>query len=166
MDFKKSELLDILRNKDYAHNLQDIKDDQRIRQNFHYRAYTDEEDLFIITGLTEGKNKKLTFTDPNDQSITLQWKSGTNRARRKVSGESWQIIPSYIGDDVEVVKSGSVKVFRYFDSNDNQLATPVGDTSNITRVQIRMTVRTGSGVFQEWEGSCDIMTSVYIKNIN
>jgi hypothetical protein len=53
--------------------------------------------------------------------------------------------------------------FRYYDRRGNQLSVPVATLTDITFVEINLVVRTGSGLFQDWQGSYTLTSGVDIK---
>ncbi len=121
--------------------------------------------LRFARSLTSIAADQMTYawTDENGQTnaITIRWdQAGEKMYRRlKTTGPS-AMIPYNLGSDIKVRKRASAAaVFSYLDENGRAAALP----STVRRVEVNLTVRTGSGDFSAWESSFDLSSGMDIK---
>ncbi len=100
----------------------------------------DKRGLRFATDITTAQDNRIVFTNAEGKSIDINWDSLEKRLTRQVDGGTIEAIPEYIGD-IEVSGVDNI-IFKYYDSLENLLSTPVGSQSlgSIKRVKLEIIV--------------------------
>lgn len=103
----------------------------------------------------------LRYRDPNNNVVEFRYNNYSGRIFRRVNSGPWEVVPYYFPNGVTISLLGG-RLFRYYDRNDIYIPTPTVLTK-IKRIEIRFRIRTGSGLFSQWDAQTKVSTSVYVN---
>lgn len=101
---------------------------------------------------------QITFLNQDSQSIRYRLDTGTNKLYRSVNSSAEAPIPYYASGAVNITGMNGT-LFRYYDANE----TPTAVVNNVRLINITLVAATGSGSFQDWEGSSAQASAVAVK---
>ncbi|MDD5097400.1 MAG: prepilin-type N-terminal cleavage/methylation domain-containing protein [Candidatus Omnitrophica bacterium] len=107
----------------------------------------------------------LTFV--NQDSVTIRYRIVSNKLYRTVGAEA--VIPGYASNfpaDITLNGNGTAygagTLFTYYDAANTLMTLPVTVT-NVRRIQINLIAKTGTGLYNDWQGSSAQATSVAVN---
>lgn len=122
---------------------------------------TQAKGLRFATEIVTAKKRRVKFTDPDGKIVRFRVNKDNKKAYRKIDGTE-TVIPYYFPAGMKVKGKNNI-VFKYYDSDENLLATPVADPSSIRRIEMTLIVKTGTGKYEDWEGKIQLGTSVFVR---
>jgi len=85
-----------------------------------------------------------------------------NKLYRKIGAAAEDIIPSYVSGAAGISLSGkSGDLFTYYDSSEAVTAT----AANVRRIRIILIAKSGTGLYNDWEGLSEQASSVSIDRL-
>lgn len=105
---------------------------------------------------------QVTFTNQDSIVIIYRWDTGLNKFYRKVGAAAEAIIPSYFSNTTGVTLSGkSGTLFTYYDANEAVTAT----AANVRRIRMILIAKTGTGLYNDWQGQSEQASSVSMDRL-
>lgn len=105
---------------------------------------------------------QVTFTNQDGIVIIYRWDTGLNKLYRKIGAAAEAAIPSYFSNTTGVSLNGkSGTLFTYYDSADTVTAT----AANVRRIQIILIAKSGTGLYNDWQGQSEQDTSIAVKKL-
>ncbi len=105
---------------------------------------------------------QLTFINQQGITVIYRWDTGTNQLYRTVGLVPEAIIPAYISSLPGATISGKSGVmFTYYDSADVVTATP----ANVRRIRMILIAKSGTGLYNDWEGQSEQATAIAVKRL-
>jgi len=102
----------------------------------------------------------ITFT--NQDSAVIMYSIVANKIVRSIAAGANTAIPGYAANLSGVTMSGKSGVlFTYFDGAGAVTAT----AADVRRVQINLIAKSGTGLYNDWEGQSDQATSITVKKL-
>jgi len=113
----------------------------------------------VITGISASQ---VTFINQDGLAIIYRWDTGTNKLYRKIGAAAEVIMPAYASGLSGVTISGkSGTLFTYYDANEAITAT----AANVRRVRMILIAKSGTGLYNDWEGQSEQACSVSIDRL-
>ena len=119
--------------------------------------------LRIMKRVTSATTTAITYLDKNDISVTLTWDNVNLRITRTVNAVTTVLPILSPQTDVKIDGIASGVIFKYYDSSNVLLASPVVTPANIARIQMDLVAYTGSGEIKAYQGKYYIRTGVFLK---
>jgi hypothetical protein len=105
---------------------------------------------------------QVTFINQDGTTIIYRWDTGLNKLYRKIGAAAEAIIPGYASSLANVTLSGeSGTLFTYYDANEGLPAT----AANVRRIRMILIAKTGTGLYNDWEGSSEQATSIAVDRL-
>lgn len=105
---------------------------------------------------------QLTFINQDGATIAYRWDTGSNKFYRKIGALAEVIMPSYFSNTTGVTLSGkSGALFTYYDSAEATTAA----AANVRRIRIILVAKSGTGLYNDWEGQSEQASSVAIGRL-
>jgi prepilin-type N-terminal cleavage/methylation domain-containing protein len=113
----------------------------------------------VISGIAVNQ---VTFINQDDLAIIYRWDAGTNKLYRKIGAGAEAVMPAYASGLTGVTLSGkSGALFTYYDTNEAVTAT----AANVRRIRMIIIAKTGSGLYNDWQGQSEQASSVTINRL-
>ncbi|MFH1281375.1 MAG: type II secretion system protein [Candidatus Omnitrophota bacterium] len=105
---------------------------------------------------------QITFTNQDGIVIIYRWDTGANKLYRKIGAAAEAIIPSYFSNTTGVTLSGKLgTLFTYYDLADAVTAA----AANVRRIRMILIAKTGTGSYNDWQGSSEQATSIAVRKL-
>lgn len=105
---------------------------------------------------------QVTFINQDGVTIIYRWDTGTDKLYRKIGAAAEALIPSYSSNMTGVTLSGkSGTLFTYYDSADAVTAT----AADVRRIRMILIAKSGTGLYNDWQGQSEQATSVAVKKL-
>jgi prepilin-type N-terminal cleavage/methylation domain-containing protein len=105
---------------------------------------------------------QVTFFNQDGLTIIYRWDTGLNKLYRKIGAGAEAIMPGYASSLAGVTLSGkSGTLFSYYDANEAVTATP----ANVRRIRMILIAKTGTGLYNDWQGSSEQASSIAIDRL-
>lgn len=105
---------------------------------------------------------QVTFTNQDGTVIIYRWDTVANKLYRKIGAAAEALIPSYSSNTATLTLSGkSGTLFTYYDSAEAITAT----AANVRRIGLILIAKSGSGLYNDWEGQSEQASSIAIKRL-
>lgn len=115
--------------------------------------------LRIITSISSANDTAISYTDADGKAISISWNSGTKKISRTINSVTEQTSSS----DIKIDGISTGVIFRYYDSSNLLISTPVATPANIKRIQMDWIAYTGSGAVGSNDGRYLIHSGIFIK---
>jgi hypothetical protein len=115
--------------------------------------------LRFSRNLTAVNPNNLTYTDQDGRSVVILLNTGTNRISRSINGSADNNFAYYAAtgeSQIAVGRNGAL--FLYYDANNSTTAT----AANVRKIEVNFIARTTGGNYNNWEGSSEQSTAVYV----
>ncbi|MDD5505640.1 MAG: prepilin-type N-terminal cleavage/methylation domain-containing protein [Candidatus Omnitrophica bacterium] len=113
----------------------------------------------VISGIAVNQ---VTFINQDDLAIMYRWDAGTNKLYRKIGAAAEAVVPAYASGLTGVTLSGkSGAIFTYYDTNEAVTAT----AANVRRIRMIIIAKTGTGLYNDWQGQSEQASSVTINRL-
>lgn len=103
-------------------------------------------------------NNQFTFTNQDGQGMRFRLDTGANRLYRSIAGGPEAQIPYYAAGNINIAGQGGA-LFTYYDANEAVTAVP----ENVRRIAIHLIASTGSGSYNDWQGSSAQSSGIAVK---
>lgn len=97
--------------------------------------------------LTITDNNQFSFQNQDVKTVIYRYDLTLNKIFRSINGGAWAQIPLVMPAEINLSLVGG-KFLTYYDANEAVTAVP----ANVRRIEINLIVKTGSGLFSEWQG--------------
>ena len=105
---------------------------------------------------------QVTFVNQDSVTIIYRWDTGLNKLYRKIGAAAETVIPAYLSNLSGVTLSGkSGTLFTYYGANEAITATAV----NVRRIRMILIAKSGTGLYNDWEGQSEQASSVSIDRL-
>ena len=113
----------------------------------------------VISGIAVNQ---VTFINQDNVTIVYRWDTGLNKFYRKIGAAAEVAIPGYACSLASVTLSGkSGTLFTYYDANEAVTAT----AANVRRIRMILVAKSGTGLYNDWEGQSEQASSVSIDRL-
>jgi len=98
----------------------------------------------------------------NQDNITIRYRIVSNQLLRTIGAATEVAIPAYVSSLASVTVTGkSGTLFTYYDANEAVTAT----AANVRRIVMILIAKTGTGLYNNWEGQSEQASSVSIDRL-
>ena len=107
-------------------------------------------------------SNQVTFINQDSVTIIYRWDTGLNKLYRKIGTAAEVVMPAYASTLASVTLSGkSGTLFTYYDANEAVTAT----AANVRRIRMILIAKSGTGLYNDWEGQSEQASSVSIDRL-
>lgn len=117
--------------------------------------------LRMIKTLSAGSATSLSYFDVDNTAVTLSWNSGTKKLNRTPPGSMLPL--EYPGHQVQIDGQTPGVIFKYYDSNNSLLSTPLATPANVVRVQLDWVATSGDGTVKGYGNKFLINSGIAIR---
>ena len=117
----------------------------------------------ILKNITSATDTSITYTDSNGITITLTWNSGTKKITRTISSTTITLPEEISTNSINIDGTTSGVIFKYYDSTNSLISTPVATPANIKRVQMDWLTYSGTGNTKLSQSKYIVSSGEYIK---
>jgi type II secretory pathway pseudopilin PulG len=105
---------------------------------------------------------QVTFTNQDNVVIIYRWDTVANKLYRKIGAAAEAPIPTYSSNMAGVTLSGkSGTLFTYYDSSEAVTAV----AANARRIRMILIAKSGTGLYNDWEGQSEQASAIAIKRL-
>lgn len=104
---------------------------------------------------------RVDFIDGDGKTVYFRLDAGTGKLYRSISGAAEAAIPAYSSIAGITMSGKSGTLFTYYGANEAVPAT----AADTRRVRIILIAQTGTGLYNDWEGSSEQASSVNMARI-
>lgn len=102
----------------------------------------------------------LTFI--NQDSVTIRYRILSNQLLRTIGAGTEAVVPAYVASLPSVTLAGkSGTLFTYYDSSEVVTAT----AANVRRIRMILVAKSGTGLYNDWQGQSEQASSVSIDRL-
>ncbi|MEI6831810.1 MAG: type II secretion system protein [Candidatus Omnitrophota bacterium] len=112
----------------------------------------------------------LTFI--NQDIVSIRYRINSNQLKRTIAATPEAVIPGYAANSLlenitlngNGTDYGAGTLFTYYNASNIQMALPltVATAANVRRIQINLIAKSGSGLYNDWQGSSEQATSIAV----
>ena len=117
--------------------------------------------LRFCRNITNANATRLDFKNQDNVPVYYRFDNATNKLYRSINGGAEQFLPPYVPAAGVTFSGVSGAVFTYYDAGENPTNTP----ANVRRVKIALTVKSGTGLFADWQGQSEQASSVAVDRL-
>jgi len=104
---------------------------------------------------------RVDFVDGDGKTVYFRLDTGTSKLYRSINGAAEVALP-YYSDITGITMNGkSGTFFTYYNSADLVTAT----AANVRRIRMILIAKTGTGLYNDWQGSSEQATSIAVKKL-
>ncbi|MFA7706088.1 MAG: hypothetical protein WCX91_03170, partial [Candidatus Omnitrophota bacterium] len=104
---------------------------------------------------------RVDFIDGNGKTVYFRLDSGTNKLYRSINGTAEQAVPVYSSTLGLSLSGKNGVLFSYYDANGVSTAA----ATNVRRINMILVAKTGSGLYNDWQGQSEQASSVAVKRL-
>jgi len=104
---------------------------------------------------------RVDFVDGASRIVYFRWDTAANKLYRSISGGAEVALPYYSGLAGIAISGKTGTLFTYYDSADALTAIP----ANVRRIGIILIVKSGTGLYNDWEGLSEQTTSISVEKL-
>jgi prepilin-type N-terminal cleavage/methylation domain-containing protein len=104
---------------------------------------------------------QITFTNQDDLPIIYHWNTTSNKLFRSINGAAEAALPYYSSLAGITMTGKSGALFTYYDSAFPEAVT--ANPANVRRIRIILIAKTGTGLYNDWQGSSEQATSIAVR---
>lgn len=119
--------------------------------------------LRVIKNITAATATSISYIDADERAVSITWNGTTYKFSRTTPGGTSLLPLENPGSDIKVDGQASGILFRYFDSSQNELSSPVATPANIARIELNWVVFIGTGSIDNYEGRFLVNSGIHIK---
>jgi len=113
----------------------------------------------VINGIAANQ---VTFINQDNVTIIYRWDTGSNKFYRKIGAAAEAAMPAYASGLSAVTLSGkSGALFTYYDANEAVTST----AANVRRIRMIVIAKTGTGLYNDWQGQSEQASSISVKKL-
>ena len=120
--------------------------------------------LRFSKSITDIQDNQISFNNQDDQSVVYRLDTGIQKLYRSIAGGSETLIPYYVETEINITGKDN-KLFIYYNDIDNEINPGTGDPADVRRIRINLTARTGTGLYENWEGQSELASSITVKRL-
>jgi len=104
---------------------------------------------------------RVDFIDGASKTVYFRLDTVGNKLYRSINGAAEVALPYYSGLAGISITGKAGTLFTYYDSTDAVTAVP----ANVRRVQMILIAKTGTGLYNDWEGSSEQATAIAVEKL-
>ncbi|MDD5560674.1 MAG: type II secretion system protein [Candidatus Omnitrophica bacterium] len=104
---------------------------------------------------------RVDFIDGDGKTVYFRLDTGTNKLYRSINGAAEQTIPAYSSAAGLNLSGKSGALFTFYDSTGAITAT----AANVRRIRIILIAKSGTGLYNDWQGQSEQASSVAVKKL-
>ncbi len=104
---------------------------------------------------------RVDFIDGGSKTVYFRLDTTTSKLYRSINGAVEVALPYYSGLAGIAIAGKAGTLFTYYDSNDAVTAV----LANVRRIQMILIAKTGSGLYNDWQGSSEQATSIAVNKL-
>jgi len=112
----------------------------------------------IITAISANR---VDFIDGDGKTVYFRLDTGTSKLYRSINGAAEANIPGYSSASGLNLSGKSGTLFTYYDAANAVTAI----AANVRRIQIILIAKSGTGLYNDWQGQSEQATSVAVKKL-
>lgn len=112
----------------------------------------------IITAIAANR---VDFIDGDGKTVYFRLDTGTSKLYRSINGGAEANIPGYSSASGLSLTGKSGTLFTYYDASDAVTAV----AANVRRLRIILIAKSGTGLYNDWQGQSEQATSVAVKKL-
>ena len=111
--------------------------------------------------ITTANANQVNFINGAGTAVYFRLDTGTSKLYRSINGGAEVALPAYSGTAGVTMNGKSGTLFTYYDSTNTVTAT----AANVRRIQMILIAKTGTGLYNNWEGSSEQATSINVEKL-
>jgi len=111
--------------------------------------------------ITTANANQVNFINGAGTAVYFRLDTGTSKLYRSINGAAEVAIPTYSGTAGITMNGKSGTLFTYYDSTNTITST----AANVRRIQMILIAKTGTGLYNDWEGSSEQATSINVEKL-
>jgi prepilin-type N-terminal cleavage/methylation domain-containing protein len=104
---------------------------------------------------------RVDFIDGDGKTVYFRLDSGTNKLYRSINGATEQAVPAYSAAPGLNLSGKNGVLFSFYDLN----GAPTAAAANVRRINMILVAKTGSGLYNDWQGQSEQASSVAVKRL-
>lgn len=104
---------------------------------------------------------RVDFVDGDGKTVYFRMDTGTNKLYRSINGAGEIALPAYSGVSGLNLSGKSGALFIFYDAAGAVTVT----AANVRRIGIILIAKSGTGLYNDWEGQSEQATSVAVKKL-
>ena len=120
---------------------------------------TQAKGLRFSRAITAVNANRVDFIDGDGKTVYFRLDAGTNKLYRSINGSPEQSIPGYSSAAGLSLSGKSGSLFTYYDEN----GTLTAIAANVRRVRMILIAKSGTGLYNDWQGISEQASSVAVK---
>lgn len=120
---------------------------------------TQAKGLRFSRAITAVNANRVDFIDGDGKTVYFRLDAGTNKLYRSINGSPEQAIPYYSSAAGLSLSGKSGSLFTYYDGNGAITAI----AANVRRVRMILIAKSGTGLYNDWQGLSEQASSVAVK---
>ncbi|MBU0548186.1 MAG: prepilin-type N-terminal cleavage/methylation domain-containing protein [Candidatus Omnitrophica bacterium] len=104
---------------------------------------------------------RVDFIDGDGKTVYFRLDTGTNKLYRSINGAGEQAIPAYSSVSGLNLSGKSGALFTFYDAASAVTAA----AANVRRIQIILIAKSGTGLYNDWQGQSEQASSVAVKKL-
>ncbi|MDD5408913.1 MAG: prepilin-type N-terminal cleavage/methylation domain-containing protein [Candidatus Omnitrophica bacterium] len=115
--------------------------------------------LRFSRAITAINANRVDFIDGDGKTVYFRMDTGTNKLYRSINGAAEQAIPAYANAAGLNLSGKSGSLFTYYDINGATTAI----AANVRRIRMILIAKSGTGLYNDWQGQSEQASSVSVK---
>lgn len=112
----------------------------------------------IITNISA---TRVDFINQDAHAVYYRWDNAANKLYRSINGGVEANIPGYSGTAGLTLSGKSGTMFTYYDSTEVIMA----NAANVRRIKIILVAKSGTGLYNDWQGSSEQVSSISVYRL-
>ena len=104
---------------------------------------------------------RVDFIDGDGNSVYFRLDTGTSKLYRSINAGAEAYIPAYSGVAGLSLSGKSGALFSFYDLN----GSPTSTAANVRRISMILIAKTGSGLYNDWQGQSEQSSSVSVHKL-
>ena len=117
--------------------------------------------LRFSRAITAINANRVDFIDGDGKTVYFRLDTGTNKLYRSINGSAEQALPAYSSVAGLNLSAKSSVLFSFYDAAGAVTAT----AANVRRIQIILIAKSGTGLYNDWQGQSEQATSVRVNKL-
>lgn len=117
--------------------------------------------LRFSRAITAINANRVDFIDGDGKTVYFRLDTGTNKLYRSINGSAEQALPAYSSAAGLNLSGKSGALFSFYDATGAVTAT----AANVRRIQIILIAKSGTGLYNDWQGQSEQATSVQVNKL-
>lgn len=117
--------------------------------------------LRFSRAITAINANRVDFFDGDGKTVYFRLDTGANKLYRSINGAAEQAVPVYSSAPGLSLSGKNGALFSYYDAN----GAPTAAETNVRRINMILVAKTGSGLYNDWQGQSEQTSSVAVKRL-